>query len=114
LFTHCYFQLARGGLAQRRKPLEYLCGMVHRPNGISDGVMSAAGPETYDFGVVRVACVALLTLIALWELRSCGVEITRFSGHSVILRSSPTVFADKPMSRSASTCIAAGNPPSVT
>src|SRR5262249_45381172 len=44
----------------------------------------------------------------------CGVEITRFSGHSVILRSSPTVFADKPMSLSASTCIAAGNPPSAT
>jgi hypothetical protein len=45
--------------------------------------------------VTRVACVALLTRIALSEWRSWGVVITKFSGHAVTLRSSPTVFADK-------------------
>ena len=68
----------------------------------------------YDFGVTRVACVALLIRIALSEWRSCGVVITKFSGHAVTLRSSPTVFADMPTSRSASTCIAADSPPIAT
>jgi hypothetical protein len=42
---------------------------------------------------------------------SCGVVITKFPGHSVTLRSSRTVFADTPVSGSASTCIVPGKPP---
>src|SRR6516165_3286906 len=48
----------------------------------------------YGFGETRVAPVALLTFTALSGSRSCGVVITKFSGHVVTLRSSPTVFAD--------------------
>src|SRR5437764_12737427 len=58
--------------------------------------------------------MALLTLMALAAPRSCGVEITRFSGHAVTLRSAPPVVADTPTSRSVSTCIASGRPPSAT
>lgn len=57
----------------------------------------------YGFGEKRVATLALLTFAALSGLRPCGVVIAKFSGHAVTLRSSPTVFADTPMYRSAST-----------
>src|SRR5262245_12196376 len=65
----------------------------------------------YGFGETRVATLALLTLTALSGWCSCGVVITKFSGHSGTFRSSPTVFADTPMSGSASTRILAGKPP---
>src|SRR5262249_39263150 len=68
----------------------------------------------YGFGERRFAPLALLTLIALSGRRSCGVAITKFSGHSVTLRSSPTVFADTPTSRSTSTRILEGKPPRAT
>jgi hypothetical protein len=50
--------------------------------------------ERYGFGETRVATLALLTFTALSGWRSSGVVIAKFSAHSVILRSSPTVFAD--------------------
>ena len=65
----------------------------------------------YGFGERRFPLLALLTLITLSEWRSCGVVITKFSGHVVTLRSSPTVFADTPISWSTSTRIVAGKPP---
>src|SRR5262245_46279589 len=65
----------------------------------------------YGFGETRVATLALLTLTALSGWCSCGVVITKFSGHSGTFRSSPTVFADTPMSGSASTRILSGKPP---
>jgi hypothetical protein len=68
----------------------------------------------YGFGKRRFALLALLTLIALSGRRSCGVVITKFSGHAVTLRSSATLFADTLTSRSTSTCILAGNPPRAT
>jgi hypothetical protein len=68
----------------------------------------------YGFGKRRFALPALLTLIALLGRRSCGVVITKFSGHTVTLRSSATLFADTLTSRSTSTCILAGKPPSAT
>jgi hypothetical protein len=65
----------------------------------------------YCFGEVRVATLALLIFTALSGWRSCGVIITKFSDHVVTFRSSPTVFADTPLPRSASTRILAGKPP---
>jgi hypothetical protein len=64
----------------------------------------------YRFGEVRVAEVALLIFTVLSGWRSCGVVITKFSGHVVTFRSSPTVFADTPVPASASTRILAGKP----
>jgi hypothetical protein len=52
----------------------------------------------YDFGDVRVATLALLTLTALSGLRSRGVVIAKFSGHTVTLRGSPTIFAVRSIS----------------
>ncbi len=44
LLTPCsQFQLARTGLADRRKRLEYLYGIVHCVDGISDGAMRYRG-----------------------------------------------------------------------
>jgi hypothetical protein len=68
----------------------------------------------YDFGDVRVATLALLTLNAPPEPRSCGVDIAKLSGHAVTLRSAPTVFADILMSASTSTRIRSGRPPSAS
>ena len=51
----------------------------------------------------RVATLALLTFTALSGWRSCGVDTTKFSAHAVTFRSSPTVFADTPMSGATST-----------
>jgi hypothetical protein len=67
--------------------------------------------RTHVFGEVRVATLALLTFSALSGRRSCGVVITKFSGHTVTFRSSPTVCADTPRLLSASTCILSGKPP---
>jgi hypothetical protein len=38
--------------------------------------------------------LAFLIFTTLSEWRSCGIVITKFSGHDVTFRSSPTVFAD--------------------
>ena len=54
----------------------------------------------YDFGENRVAMVALLTITMLPGKRSCGTAMAKFSGHAVILRSWPTVFADARMPES--------------
>jgi hypothetical protein len=67
--------------------------------------------RTYVFGEVRVAMLALLTFTALSGRRSSGVVITKFSGHAVTFRSSPTVCADTPRFWSASTRILSGKPP---
>jgi hypothetical protein len=56
--------------------------------------------------------LALLTFTTLSEWRSRGVVITKFSGHELILRSSPTVFADTAMPESTSIRMWPGNPPS--
>src|SRR5262249_35280514 len=64
----------------------------------------------YSFGEVRVATLALLIFTALSRCRSCGVVMTKFSDHVVTFRSSPTVFANTPVSTSASTRILAGKP----
>jgi hypothetical protein len=66
----------------------------------------------YGLGASRVVTLARVTLIALSGWRSCGLVITKFSGHAATLRSSPTVFADTPISRSTSTCVESGKPPS--
>jgi hypothetical protein len=50
-------------------------------------------PDVYVFGEVRVATLALLTLITLSARRSSGVVIAKLSGHTVTFRSSPTVCA---------------------
>ena len=47
----------------------------------------------------QIHTLALVTFIALSGSRSCGVVITKFSGQAVTLRSSPTVFADRPNQR---------------
>ncbi len=65
----------------------------------------------YGFGETRVATLALLTFTVLSGRRSCGVIMTKFSGHAVTFRSSPTVFADTRMPRSTSTRILSGKPP---
>jgi hypothetical protein len=65
----------------------------------------------YCLGETRVATLALLIFTAFSGWRSCGVVITKFSGHAVSFRSSPTVFADTPMCASASTRILSGKPP---
>jgi hypothetical protein len=54
----------------------------------------------YGFGEVRVATLILLTFTVLSGLRSSGVVIAKFSGHAATFRSSPTVFADSPVSGS--------------
>jgi hypothetical protein len=51
----------------------------------------------------------IFTALSGW--RSCGVVITKFSGHVVTFRSSPTVLADTPISGSTSTLILPGKPP---
>ena len=48
------------------------------------------------------------------QLAELSEENRRLREIAATLRSSPTVFADTPMPRSASTCIASGNPPSAT
>jgi hypothetical protein len=68
-------------------------------------------PASYGFGETRVATLALLTFTALSGWRSWGVVITKFSGHAVTFRSSPTVLADTPISGSTSTLILPGKPP---
>src|SRR5262249_42373535 len=65
----------------------------------------------YRFGEKRVATLTLLTFTAPSRPLSCGVDITKFSDHVVAFLSSPTLFADTPMSRSASTRILSGKPP---
>jgi hypothetical protein len=67
-----------------------------------------------SLGILPDSSRAKNALITLSEWRSCGVVITKFSGHVVTLRSSPTVFADTPMLWSTSTRIAAGKPPRAT
>ena len=61
--------------------------------------------QRYDFGEVRIAILTLLTLTMLPRYRSCGVVITKLSGETLTLRSSPTVFADISMAESTSTSI---------
>src|SRR5215467_4841862 len=73
--------------------------------------MIAHGERLYCFGEVRVATLALLIFTALSGWCSRGVAMTKFSGHVVTFRSSPTVFADTPVPTSASTRILAGKPP---
>src|SRR5215217_6907731 len=65
----------------------------------------------YGFGETRVATLALLTFMVLSGWRSGGVVMAKFTGHAVTFRSSPTVFAETPMSGSTSTCIRSGQPP---
>ena len=65
----------------------------------------------YLFGETRVATLALLIFTALSGRCSGGVVITKFSGHAVTFRSSPTLVADTPMPASASTRILPGKPP---
>src|SRR5262249_5912289 len=71
----------------------------------------AHGERLYSFGDVRVATLALLIFTALSGWCSWGVVMTKFSGHVITFRSSPTVFADTPVPTSASTRILAGKPP---
>ena len=73
--------------------------------GIAQSQRRDALTLRYDFGDVRVATLALLTRTALSGHRSCGVVIAKFSGQTVTLRSSPTVFAGISMSESTSTRI---------
>jgi hypothetical protein len=73
--------------------------------------MKAVMIARYDFGETRVARLTLLTFTALSVLRSCGVVITKFSGHAATFRSSPTVLAETPMLGSTSTRILSGKPP---
>jgi hypothetical protein len=68
--------------------------------------------RAYVFGETRVETLHLLTLMTLPGKSSGGVVIARFSGQAVIFRSSPTVFADTPMSGSTSTGILSGKLPS--
>src|SRR5262245_12763923 len=63
----------------------------------------AHGERLYSFGDVRVATLALLIFTALSGWCSWGVVMTKFSGHVITFRSSPTVFADTPVPTSAST-----------
>src|SRR5262245_40947454 len=70
--------------------------------------------QPYGLGETRVATLALLTFRTLSGPLACGVVITNFSVNSVTLRSSPTVFADTPMSGATSIRIASGNPPRTT
>ena len=73
---------------------------------------SVAGARfRYGFGETRVGLLGLLTFIVPSGRRSGGVVMAKFSGHDVIFRSSPTVFADTPMSGSTSTCIRSGQLP---
>src|SRR5262249_46131637 len=72
---------------------------------------SIASSAPYRFGEKRVATLTLLTFTAPSRPRSCGVDITKFSDHVVAFLSSPTLFADTPMSRSISTRILSGKPP---
>ena len=50
-------------------------------------------PRPYCFGETRAFTLALLTFTALSGWCCCGVVITKFSGHAVTPRSSPTVVA---------------------
>ena len=79
--------------------------------GMSLGQLSLSLYAAYGFGETRVATLALLTFTVLSGRRSCGVIMTKFSGHAVTFRSSPTVFADTRMPRSTSTRILSGKPP---
>jgi hypothetical protein len=69
------------------------------------------GTVPYCFGENRVATLTLLIFTTLSGWRSCGVVIAKFSDQAVTFRSSPTVFADIPISRSTSTRILSGKPP---
>src|SRR5438552_16390523 len=79
--------------------------------GMSLGQLRLSLYAAYGFGETRVATLALLTFTVLSGRRSCGVIMTKFSGHAVTFRSSPTVFADTRMPRSTSTRILSGKPP---
>ena len=79
--------------------------------GMSLGQLSLSLYAAYGFGETRVATLALLTFTVLSGRRSCGVIMTKFSGHAVTFRSLPTVFADTRMPRSTSTRILSGKPP---
>src|SRR5262249_51483719 len=81
------------------------------PQRASSQTRIAHGERLYSFGDVRVATLALLIFTALSGWCSWGVVMTKFSGHVVTFRSSPTVFADTPVPTSASTRILAGKPP---
>jgi hypothetical protein len=70
-----------------------------------------AATVPYVFGETRVATLALLTFTVHSGLRSSGVVMTKFSGHAVTFRSSPTVCAETPRFWSASTRILSGKPP---
>jgi hypothetical protein len=65
----------------------------------------------YCFGDTRVATLAFITLTVLLGFRSCGITTAKFPGQAVTFRSSPTVFADTPMSGSAFTGILFDRPP---
>jgi hypothetical protein len=65
----------------------------------------------YCFGETRAFTLALVTFTTLSGWCSGGVVITRFSDHAVIFRSSPTVFADTPLSGSVSTLTLSDKPP---
>ena len=56
-------------------------------------------------------CNALAYLDRAFGMALLGVAITKFSGHAVIFRSSPTVFADTSTALSTSTTILLGNRP---
>jgi hypothetical protein len=62
-------------------------------------------------GVAACFTLTLLTFTALSGSSCRGAVITKFSDHAVTFRSSPTVLADTPMSRSTSTRILSGKPP---
>src|SRR5262245_29719517 len=74
-------------------------------------IHSNTSSAPYRFGEKRVATLTLLTFTAPSRPLSCGVDITKFSDHVVAFLSSPTLFADTPMSRSTSTRILSGKPP---
>src|SRR5262245_19445799 len=59
--------------------------------------------DSYGFGETRVALVALLTFTVPAGSIAGGVVTTKFSGHAVSFRSSPTLAADIPISRSTTT-----------
>jgi hypothetical protein len=94
-----------GGRALR--PMPRSCDWL----GTSPCLSLADTRRAYVFGEVRVATLALVTFTVLSGLRSSGVVIAKFSGQTVIFRSSPTVCADTPRFLSASTRILSGKPP---
>jgi hypothetical protein len=108
--SSCGSHFTVASLELRHPRSQYQC----RPPSAYIGNESIFELRPYGFGERRFALLALLTFITLSGWRSCGVVITKFSGHAVTLRSSPTVFADTLTSRSTSTRIVAGKPPRAT